>query len=143
MSAQEQEREEQVQAAEGAPADEGDGKKDKKKRRHKDKDRDKEKKKKKHDDEARADGDNGSAKDPKRYNKQGRLRKEVYEKEVERLATELVKLQYWVKHKGLKMVVIFEGRDAAGKGGVIKTIAAPLNPRGCRVVAETDLTHSG
>jgi polyphosphate kinase 2 len=48
---------------------------------------------------------------------------------------ELVKLQEWVKHAGLKVVVIFEGRDAAGKGGVIKRIMQPLNPRFARVVA--------
>ena len=47
----------------------------------------------------------------------------------------MVKLQEWIKHKGLKVVVIFEGRDAAGKGGVIKRITQSLNPRICRVVA--------
>lgn len=60
---------------------------------------------------------------------------DVYEKELARLQIELVKLQEWVKHKGLKVVVIFEGRDAAGKGGVIKRITESLNPRICRVVA--------
>ena len=60
---------------------------------------------------------------------------EFYEKELERLQTELVKLQEWIRHKGLKVVVIFEGRDAAGKGGVIKRITQRLNPRVCRVVA--------
>jgi len=59
----------------------------------------------------------------------------VYEKELARLQIELVKMQAWIKHKGLKVVVIFEGRDAAGKGGVIKRITEPLNPRICRVVA--------
>jgi polyphosphate kinase 2 len=58
-----------------------------------------------------------------------------YEKEMKRLQIELVKLQYWVKHKGLKVVLVFEGRDAAGKGGTIKRITEGLNPRGCRVVA--------
>ncbi len=58
-----------------------------------------------------------------------------YEKELARLTIELVKLQEWVKAKGLKMVVIFEGRDAAGKGGAIKSITVGLNPRVCRVVA--------
>jgi polyphosphate kinase 2 len=52
-----------------------------------------------------------------------------------RLQVELVKLQEWVRFKGLKVVVIFEGRDAAGKGGVIKRITESLNPRVCRVVA--------
>ena len=58
-----------------------------------------------------------------------------YEKELAKLQVELVKLQEWIKAKGLKVVVIFEGRDAAGKGGVIKRITEPLNPRICRVVA--------
>ncbi len=66
---------------------------------------------------------------------QKQLKKEVYEPELERLQVELVKLQYWIKHQGLRLVMIFEGRDAAGKGGMIKRISAPLNPRGCRVVA--------
>ncbi|MBM4358330.1 MAG: polyphosphate kinase 2 [Deltaproteobacteria bacterium] len=64
-----------------------------------------------------------------------RLKKKVFEKELEKLSAELVKLQAWVKHRGLRVVVVFEGRDAAGKGGIIKTITGPLNPRGCRVVA--------
>lgn len=59
----------------------------------------------------------------------------AYEKELARLQIELVKLQEWVKHEGLRTVVIFEGRDAAGKGGVIKRITESLNPRICRVVA--------
>jgi polyphosphate kinase 2 (PPK2 family) len=58
-----------------------------------------------------------------------------YEKEMKALQIELVKLQYWVKHTGLKVVLVFEGRDAAGKGGTIKRITEGLNPRGCRVVA--------
>ncbi len=66
---------------------------------------------------------------------QPRLDKKVYEQEMKRLQIELVKLQYWVKHKGLKVVILFEGRDAAGKGGMIKRLTEPLNPRGCRVVA--------
>lgn len=64
-----------------------------------------------------------------------RVDKKTYEAELRRLDIELVKLQYWVKAQGLKVVVIFEGRDAAGKGGVIKRITEPLNPRTCRVVA--------
>lgn len=63
------------------------------------------------------------------------LDKKFYEKELARLQLELVKLQEWIKQKGLKVVVIFEGRDAAGKGGVIKRITQCLNPRICRVVA--------
>ena len=61
--------------------------------------------------------------------------KKSYEKELRKLHVELVKLQEWVKHKGLKVVVIVEGRDAAGKGGAIKRITESLNPRVCRVVA--------
>ncbi|HPH95104.1 MAG TPA: polyphosphate kinase 2 [Anaerolineaceae bacterium] len=61
--------------------------------------------------------------------------KRNYMKELRRLQVELVKLQEWVRFKGLKVVVIFEGRDAAGKGGAIKRITESLNPRICRVVA--------
>jgi polyphosphate kinase 2 len=64
-----------------------------------------------------------------------KLKKKFYNKELSRLQVELVKLQEWVKLKGLKVVVIFEGRDAAGKGGVIKRITQVLNPRYARVVA--------
>ncbi|HCF7780204.1 TPA: polyphosphate kinase 2 [Vibrio cholerae] len=64
-----------------------------------------------------------------------KLDKKVYERELELLQIELVKLQEWVKQEKLKLVVIFEGRDAAGKGGVIKTITEKLNPRICRVAA--------
>ena len=60
---------------------------------------------------------------------------EFYNLELQRLQNELVKFQYWVKDQGLKVVIIFEGRDAAGKGGTIKRITEPLNPRGARVVA--------
>ena len=63
-----------------------------------------------------------------------RKRKE-YERELGRLQLELVKLQHWVKHAGLRVVLMFEGRDAAGKGGVIKRIVEPLNPRGATIVA--------
>ncbi|HCD51943.1 MAG TPA: polyphosphate kinase 2, partial [Balneolaceae bacterium] len=69
------------------------------------------------------------------YDKKGKLINDIYEKELARLQAELVKLQYWIKEKGLKVAVIFEGRDAAGKGGVIKRITEPLNPRNARVVA--------
>ena len=58
-----------------------------------------------------------------------------YEEELQQLQIELVKLQDWIQHKGLKVVVIFEGRDAAGKGGVIKRISQSLNPRICKIVA--------
>jgi polyphosphate kinase 2 len=58
-----------------------------------------------------------------------------YDRELVRLQVELVKLQEWIRHEGLRVVVLFEGRDAAGKGGAIKRITESLNPRVCRVVA--------
>ncbi|BDX38898.1 polyphosphate kinase [Tenuifilaceae bacterium CYCD] len=64
-----------------------------------------------------------------------KIDKKSYEKEIERLHIELNKLLEWIKFKKLKVVLIFEGRDAAGKGGVIKTISERLNPRFCRIVA--------
>jgi polyphosphate kinase len=64
-----------------------------------------------------------------------RLSKQEYEKELARLQTELVRLQEWVVHEGLKVVVLFEGRDTAGKGGTIKRIAEKTNPRVVRIVA--------
>jgi polyphosphate kinase 2 len=63
------------------------------------------------------------------------MRKKDYEDELERLTVELVKLQEWVKAKGLKVVAIFEGRDAAGKGGIIKTLTEGMNPRSARIAA--------
>jgi polyphosphate kinase 2 (PPK2 family) len=63
------------------------------------------------------------------------LDRHAYFKELLRLQRELVRLQDWVMHQKLKLVVLFEGRDAAGKGGVIKRITQRLNPRACRVVA--------
>jgi polyphosphate kinase 2 len=75
------------------------------------------------------------SKKDKKENKSGKLAKEYYENELMNLQIELVKLQEWIKNKKLKVVVIFEGRDAAGKGGVIKRITASLNPRNCKVVA--------
>lgn len=59
----------------------------------------------------------------------------LYEEELAKLQVELVKLQEWIKYKGLRVVALFEGRDAAGKGGAIKRITESLNPRVCRVVA--------
>jgi polyphosphate kinase 2 len=58
-----------------------------------------------------------------------------YARELKRLQTELVKLQEWIRKEGLRVVVLFEGRDAAGKGGAIKRVSEALNPRVCRVVA--------
>ncbi len=63
------------------------------------------------------------------------LSRDGYEKEMRRLQVELVRLQEWVKQEGLKVVVLFEGRDTAGKGGVIRRIAERTNPRVVRVVA--------
>ena len=63
------------------------------------------------------------------------MKNKEYNSELKILRVELVKLQEWIKKEGLKVAVLFEGRDAAGKGGVIKRITEPLNPRVCRVVA--------
>ena len=63
------------------------------------------------------------------------LDRRTYFRELLRLQRELMKLQNWVVHQKLKLVVLFEGRDAAGKGGVIKRITQRLNPRVCKVVA--------
>ena len=64
-----------------------------------------------------------------------KLKGKDYDKELERLHVELVKLQEWVKHKGLKVCIVFEGRDGAGKGGTIKAITERVSPRVFRVVA--------
>ncbi len=63
------------------------------------------------------------------------MKRKEYEGELRKLQTELCKLQYWVVHKGLRVVVVFEGRDAAGKGGTIKAITERVSPRIFRVVA--------
>ena len=70
-----------------------------------------------------------------RLEKRKPLDDEHYEDELRRLQIELVKLQEWIKQHGLKVIVLFEGRDAAGKGGTIKRITESLNPRVCRIVA--------
>lgn len=64
-----------------------------------------------------------------------RMKAEFYDEEIKKLQVELVKLQNWVKEHNKKIIIVFEGRDAAGKGGVIKTLTEHLNPRGARVVA--------
>ncbi len=64
-----------------------------------------------------------------------RVPKAAYERELERLQLELARMQYWVRDEGARIVVVFEGRDAAGKGSVISRIMQPLNPRGARIVA--------
>jgi polyphosphate kinase 2 len=85
-----------------------------------------------------ADGEAGSRKQRKKdLNKMepNKLSNKEYEAELARLTVELVKLQEWIRHTGLKVVVLFEGRDAAGKGGTIKRITESLSPRVCRVEA--------
>jgi len=67
--------------------------------------------------------------------KRSGISKADYEQSLSDIYEELVKWQYWIKDKGLRLIIIFEGRDAAGKGGTIKRLTEPLNPRGCNVVA--------
>ena len=69
------------------------------------------------------------------YTKKGKLKNSFYEQELLRLQEEMVKIQYWVKDQNLRVVIVFEGRDAAGKGGAIKRITECTNPRVVRVVA--------
>src|SRR4051794_21789360 len=64
-----------------------------------------------------------------------RMSREEYDREKRLLQIELLKLQYWIKETGQRLVVVFEGRDAAGKGGTIKRFTEHLNPRGAHVVA--------
>jgi polyphosphate kinase len=64
-----------------------------------------------------------------------KLKRKIYEEKLAEMHFELVKMQYWIKESGQKVLIIVEGRDAAGKGGAVKCISAPLNPRFCRVVA--------
>lgn len=70
------------------------------------------------------------------------MKKKTYEKDLEKLQTELVKLQAWAKESGARVAVVFEGRDAAGKGGTIKRFREYLNPRGARVVALSKPTET-
>jgi polyphosphate kinase 2 len=72
---------------------------------------------------------------PDHYKMDGRLKKRFYEAELSRLQEELVKLQYWIVAQGLRVLVIFEGRGSAGKGGVIKLITERTSPRHVKVVA--------
>jgi polyphosphate kinase 2 len=81
------------------------------------------------------EGKNVVYSDIKPVKKKDKLTKKDYEKQLNILQVELVKLQRWIQTKDLKVVVLFEGRDAAGKGGVIKRITQRLNPRVCKVVA--------
>ena len=66
---------------------------------------------------------------------EAKLERKAYERELRRLQTELCKLQAWVKHKGLRIIIVFEGRDGAGKGGTIKAITERVSPRVFRVIA--------
>jgi polyphosphate kinase len=68
-------------------------------------------------------------------NSEGKLKRKVYEKELKKLQVGLCHLQDWVKSKGLRVIIVFEGRDAAGKGGTIKAITERVSPRVFRVVA--------
>ena len=65
----------------------------------------------------------------------GPMKRKRYERELVKLQGKLCDLQEWVKHSGHRAIIVFEGRDAAGKGGTIKRITESLNPRVCRVVA--------
>src|SRR5438034_10479878 len=71
----------------------------------------------------------------KNGNGESKLKRKKYEKELRRLQAELCTLQEWVKHKGLRVIVVFEGRDGAGKGGTIRAITERVSPRVFRVVA--------
>jgi len=82
-----------------------------------------------------ADIENDKSKQKKKKKKPYKIPNNLYEKELLRLQEELVQLQEWIKYKKLKVVVVFEGRDAAGKGGVIKRITQYLSPRVCPTVA--------
>src|SRR5271170_4014882 len=74
----------------------------------------------------------GKAKD---HDRGGKLKRKDYEKELRKLQVELCRLQDWVKHEGLRVIIVFEGRDTAGKGGTIKAITERVSPRVFRVVA--------
>ncbi len=73
--------------------------------------------------------------DKNQKEKPGKMKRKEFEKELEKLQVELVKLQRWVVHEGLRVIIVFEGRDAAGKGGTIKRIVDRVSPRVFRVVA--------
>lgn len=110
-----------------------------------DKKKEKKKKKKskeKHLKEKHLDNQQLSKEPPLKLDKQttedegsSKLTNKYYEKELAKLQLELVKMQYWAKFTGARIIIVFEGRDAAGKGGTIKRITEPMNPRGCQIVA--------
>ncbi len=70
-----------------------------------------------------------------KFNGEKKLKEKKYLKELRKLQGELCKLQEWVKHKGLRVIIVFEGRDAAGKGGTIKAMTERVSPRVFRLVA--------
>ena len=80
-------------------------------------------------------GKNGKRDEPGAEDEVARMPRKIYEKELFRLQGELVKLQEWVRTEGARQVVVFEGRDAAGKGGTIKRVTQFLNPRVARITA--------
>ncbi len=79
--------------------------------------------------------DKNKSKNNNQEESSGKMKTKEFEKELEKLQVELVKLQRWVVHKGLRVIIVFEGRDAAGKGGTIKRITERVSPRVFRVVA--------
>jgi polyphosphate kinase len=85
--------------------------------------------------QARKRVERGSGKEAARAPGKEELSRKDFERELEKLAGELVKLQLWVQQEGVKIIVVFEGRDAAGKGGVIKCITERVSPRVYRIVA--------
>src|ERR1700751_3344893 len=85
--------------------------------------------------EAPAKGAKQGAKGPAPADKPAKMKNKEYEEHLKKLQGELVKLQLWVQHEGLRIVVVFEGRDTAGKGGVIKAITERVSPRLFRIVA--------
>ena len=83
----------------------------------------------------------GQTSEEKGLKKVKKFKRKAYDAELVRLQTELVKLSAWVKDRGLRVVALFEGRDAAGKGGAIKRVSEAISPRLCRVVALTAPTE--
>src|SRR5260370_25125698 len=74
-------------------------------------------------------------KEKKQEEPSGKMKNKEFEKELEKLQVELVKLQHWVQHEGMRVIIVFEGRDAAGKGGTIERNVERVSPRVFRVVA--------
>src|SRR6516162_2665506 len=83
----------------------------------------------------KANGSNNAAKAADNRQPGAKMKRKVYEKELQKLQIELCRLQDWVKETGQRIIILFEGRDAAGKGGTIKALTARVSPRVFRVVA--------